>query len=75
MKKTLKELDSVYNSVTAYMSKEEKIRYCETLIKETEKFLGNTNRPLDLKVKEKYWEIVNAARREVDLLNEKDQEK
>lgn len=71
MKKTLKELDSVYNSVTSYMSKEEKINYCETLIKETEEFIGSTNRSLDIKVKEKYFEIISAARREIDLLNGK----
>lgn len=72
MKKTLKEVDPVYNSVTNYMSKSEKIKYCESLIRETEEFLGARERPLDEKSKEKYKTLINAAREEMAMLQKQD---
>jgi hypothetical protein len=71
MKKTLKQLDPIYNSVTSYMSKKERIMYCESLIKETEEFVKKTTRPMDLKSKTRYEEIVEAARAEIEILTAK----
>ena len=71
MKKTLKEVDPVYENVRNFMSKEEKIKYCESLIKETEEFLNNTVQPIDTKTKEKYITLVDAARDEIESLKKK----
>jgi hypothetical protein len=68
MKKTLKEVDPVYESVMNYMSKEEQIKYCESLVTETESFLSTSTKPIDDKSKEKYKTLICAAKNELKSL-------
>jgi hypothetical protein len=69
MTKHLKEVDPVYESVKSFMSKEEKIKYCESLVRETEDFLNTTVRPIDEKTRARYKELINAAKEEIKLLS------
>jgi hypothetical protein len=71
MKKALKQLDPVYSSVINYMSKKERIMYCESLIKETEAFMKKTTRPMDQKTRSRYEDIIEAAKAEMEVLTSK----
>jgi hypothetical protein len=68
--KTLMQIDPVYNSVSEFMSDPEKISYCESLIVETEQFLEISTNIIDIRSKERYYEIIVAAKIEIERLSQ-----
>jgi hypothetical protein len=69
-KKTLLQIDPVYNNVSEFMSTIEKIAYCERLVLETEQFLGISAHILETKSKDRYFEIIEAAKEEMIRLKD-----
>lgn len=68
MEKSLSDIDKVYKDITSFMSLQDRIIYCECLIKENEHFLQNHTSRLDIIQKTRYHEIIVAARMELDRL-------
>ncbi len=65
MTKRLIELDTVYADVLAKMTVEERIVYCESLIKTTEAFLIKNDLFLNQNIKAKSRDIISAAEEEI----------
>lgn len=66
LKKTLIQMDPVYESVSECMSLNDRIAYCKQLISETENFLQSSSVFLEEKTKDKYRKLISAARKEID---------
>ncbi|MBA3680706.1 MAG: hypothetical protein H0W73_06015 [Bacteroidetes bacterium] len=66
--KNITDLDTVYADVLSKMSIEERITYCEILIKTTEDFLMKNELFLHKTIKIKSLEIISAAQIEVKEL-------
>lgn len=67
-KKSLRNIDPVYNNVKAFMTSQDKIDYCQSLISETENFLASSSKLIDEKVIEKYELLIDAAKKELKSL-------
>lgn len=71
MNKHITELDTVYADVYPKMTIEERIVYCESLIKTTQDFLIKNELFLNKNIKEKSNEIISAAQIEMKELKQK----
>ncbi len=65
MNKRLIDLDTVYADVLTKMTVEERIVYCESLIKTTEAFLIKNDLFLNQNIKAKSHDIISAAEIEI----------
>lgn len=69
MKKNLSEVDNFYAILPKSIGINERVQYCSSLIHHTESFVTKNVLNLSQHIKKKSFEIILAAERELELLN------
>ncbi|MCD6069103.1 MAG: hypothetical protein K0S33_3929 [Bacteroidetes bacterium] len=72
LKKTLIQIDPIYSSVNEYMTINDKMSYCKSLMAETQFFLHASANLMNEKTKEKYNAIIYATKKEIERLSDSD---